>query len=396
MGSCTVVGLLPAIIFLYFGVLLQKERMALQALAGFLYQKQRTSVREAAQQFGWTDQVTEDKIVAALSDGIVQGHFDRGTKEFYVLGSQQNMVFVERCKSCGANVGMWLQPWQPAKCPYCGTDPRGAPPPTMPSPPPPAAVGAQPPSGGPGPAPPPLPLQAPATPPTAVAATPIAAQPQARPQAPAGAPATQPGYPPQSPPQQAPGASFQQPRPKKTTVRFLFFSLKPGAMKTVGFILLGLGILFVAAMVFAPMEAFTRGEALMCGSVFYLPPLLIGAPLVWKAYVHDRYKSDLLDVVDYIVTYRHIPFQTLAQKMGMPEARVRVIVGDILGFGLIEGQVTPDGNEFVTKLRPEDTQSVVACPYCKHPAINVQVIRGGSEKCPYCKSVIYFIEGARR
>ena len=209
-------------------------------------------------------------------------------------------------------------------------------------------------------------------------------------------PYPQPPSMPQAPPENAAEPSFQQAQAKKTTVKFLFFSLKPGAMRTAGFILLGLGILFVAAMAFAPMEGFTKGEALMCGSVFYLPPLLIGAPLVWKAYVHDRYKSDLLDVVDYIVTYRHIPFQTLAQKMSMPEARVRGIVQDILRFGLIEGQVTPDGDEFVTKLRPEDTQSVVACPYCKHPAINVQVIRGGSEKCPYCKSVIYFVEGARR
>jgi len=413
MGSCTVVGLLPAIIFLYFGVRLQKERMALQALAGFLYQKQRTSVREAAQQFGWTDQVTEERIVAALGESIVQGHFDRGTKEFFVLGSQQNMVFVERCRSCGASVGMWLRPDQPAKCPYCGTDPRGAPPPAMPAPPLQPAMGAGPASAATGqPAPPYYQPTAPSTPPSGAGPVPPAAPQQPAQPAPAGmqpmAPPGQPAYAPyatpypptqtvaQAPPVSAAELSMQQAQTRRTPVKFLFFSLKSSAMKTAGFILLGIGLLFVGAAAFMPAEGFGRGELLVCSGLFYLPMLLIGSALVWKAYVHDRYIADLLDVVDYIVTYRQISFQTLAQKMNMPEQRAWQIVYDILKFNLIDGQITPDGREFATKLRPEDTQSVVACPYCRHPANNVQVIRGGSEKCPYCKAVIYFIEGARR
>ena len=115
--------------------------------------------------------------------------------------------------------------------------------------------------------------------------------------------------------------------------------------------------------------------------------------LVRKAYKHDSYRTELIDISDYLVTYRRIDFVTLARKMQLPDERVRKIIEDILAFKLLEGQVTPDGKEFHMNLRPEDAQTVRDCPYCKASGISVQVIRGGSEKCPYCGGVIYFSEG---
>jgi hypothetical protein len=195
-------------------------------------------------------------------------------------------------------------------------------------------------------------------------------------------------------PAQVPYDHFAQGK-KRGTIRYLFFSLKPGAMKTVGFILFFIGVLFTGAALWYGVLEDLLGFILIFMIWFYLPPLLIGALLIRKAYTHDRYKTELIDISDYLVTYRKIDFVTLARKMQLPDERVRRIIDDILAFKLLEGQVTPDGTEFHMDLRPMDSQTIPACPYCKASGISVQVIRGGSEKCPYCGGVIYFSEGVR-
>jgi uncharacterized membrane protein len=166
-------------------------------------------------------------------------------------------------------------------------------------------------------------------------------------------------------------------------------------MKTLGFVLLLLGVIILGALISITPQ-FDLFLTMGCGVIFYLPLLLIGAVLVWKAYVHEKYKDQLLDIADYLVTYRQISFLILARKMNLPEDRVRKIIDDIIRFQLLDGYVTPDGKEFVMRLRPEDVQTVTRCPYCTNPSINVQVIRGGSQKCPFCGGVIYFTEAVSK
>jgi hypothetical protein len=436
-GICAATGLLPALIFLYFGMTLARRRLALETMVAFIKQKQRVSVLEVAQEFKWTDPEAEDNLVEAINENMIRGHFDRGTKQFYTEGSQQQMTFFEKCEGCGVRIGLWASPNQPAVCPYCGnehqgqapaygTGPYAQPPYPVPQPYPqqaPPYPVAQPPQGqvaAPSyPAPQPSAQQAPPYPqaqPQAQQQVQPQVQPQAQPQAqpqvqPPPVQAASTPYPgPQAMPQQAPPFT-QQPSPypqqgpvqpqtqidhsaqrKKGTVKFLFLSATPDAMLIIAAVLIFFGLLSIGASV-SIAETYTLGLSLMCGAIFYGPLLILGVYLVIRSLKMDKYLDDLIEMADYIVTFRRIEVVTLMRKMDMPEERVRQIVTDIFKYKLLEGQVTPDWSEIVVNLRPEDTQVVPSCPYCKAPGINVQVIRGGSERCPYCDGVVFFSEG---
>ncbi len=104
-------------------------------------------------------------------------------------------------------------------------------------------------------------------------------------------------------------------------------------------------------------------------------------------------REQLLDIVDFLETYRRMPIDLLMRKMALPEDKVRKIIQDIQEFQLVEGYLTGDGSEFIISLRKEDIKVVTGCPYCKATGLYLNILRGGSEKCPYCSGVIYFSEG---
>lgn len=424
IGICTVIGLVPAILFFYFAARLAKERGDLERLGLFLAKKGRATVADVSSEFKWTESDAEDKIVTALAENKVAGNFDRGTRQFFTEASMQNMEFVAKCASCGASIGAWVSKMEPAKCAYCNSEPRAAF--VLPAPPAPQApvMRFDPRTG--------QPLQYPAPPAGAAYVAPTGGAPAygmpaygapgygappgqqpvaAYQPAPAPLQAAPPGQMP-PPPGQGPvvppvGTGYISPYPEgappppppaprqKRTVKFLFFSLKSGALKTVGFTLFILGVLFLAAAI-SIAGTFWQGPVLtmVCSAIFYLPLLLIGGALIIRAYREEKYKERLLDIVDYIETYRRITLNLLAQKMKIPEDEVRKIIRDIMEFELVEGYLTPDQSEFIVSLRKEDVRTVRACPYCRNQNISVQVIRGGSEKCPYCSGVIYFQEGS--
>jgi hypothetical protein len=381
IGVCSVIALLPGLIFLFFGVKLAKERSVLQSMSRFLMEKQRASVDDVAAQFKWSAPDAEDRIVQAINEGQLRGNFDRGTKQFFIEGSQQNMEFIARCGVCGAGIGMWVSRMAPAKCRYCGAEPR----PEFKPPAPAASQYGMPSYGVPayGALPygaPPYGMPAVATVPPPPTVGPIQPPPQGSDISPHSQEVLPP--PPQTP-------------KKKRTIKFLFFSLKSGALKTVGFTLFSIGVIILLAAIGASFS-YWGGQLLMitCSAIFYLPPLLIGTAVIVRAYREEKYKERLLDIVDYIVTYRRITIVLLARKMSLPEDKVRKIVHDILDFELVDGYITQDNTEFIVSLRKEDVKTVRSCPYCKNPSINLQVIRGGSEKCPYCSGVIFFQEGS--
>ncbi|MEM2976709.1 MAG: hypothetical protein QXW06_03530, partial [Thermoplasmata archaeon] len=319
LGVCAFSGLLPAIIFFHFAVRLAKERMELERLGLYLAKKGRASVSGVAFEFKWTEAKAEERIVAAISENKVAGNLDRVTREFFTDASLESMEFVPRCGSCGAIISAWVSKREPAKCPYCNSEPR----PNFVSPPqhgvhvpliyaPPRGAPAQyraappgPPSEYAGKAP-----GARAVPPSQPSALPI----------PGTGGGTVLSYPAGAPP-----APPVMPR-RKRRVRFLLFSMKSGTMKAVGFSLFILGLIALAAAI-------------------YISDSSLGRSLVLR-----------------------------------------------LDFELVDGYLTPDESEFVVSLRPEDVRSVRVCPICHSPNINIQVIRGGSEKCPYCSGLIYFPE----
>jgi hypothetical protein len=163
-------------------------------------------------------------------------------------------------------------------------------------------------------------------------------------------------------------------------------------MIVIAFVMLFFGVLSVAAGWYAGGDLYSRRDMMMCASVFYGPFLVGGGFMVWRSVRMDRYLEELNEVADYIATYRKIDIPLLSRKMDIPDGQVWKLINDSLKYKLLEGHWTPDGRTFIVQMRPEDHQFVANCPYCKAQGINVQVIRGGSEKCPYCDSVIFFQE----
>ncbi len=402
LGVCGVTGLLPAVIFFYIGMQLRRQRLELQHLAHFLHSKQRATIPDVVQQYQWSERDAEDRIVAAISEGHVQGHFDRGTRTFYISGAQAQMTFVEKCSSCGAVMGVWVSPAQPAFCEFCGTPhptPGAVPPPphhlAQQMAPPPAAAAAA------------APYQQPPGAPQTMAAPP---QGQAYPPPPPGQAYPQQQPPPQAyyPPRQAAAQPPQAPSPtgydhtvqkRKRSVRFLFLSASPNGMIIGAVVVLFFASAFLAAGFFAGRSTFgdtnttySTFTMLSCTSVFWAPLFGLGAWMITKSIRMDKYLDELEEVADYIVTFRKIEVHILARKMNMPEQQVRKLIEDIQKYKLVEGQYTADWSTFAVRIRTEDQQFVRDCPYCKAPGINVQVIRGGAERCGYCDSVIFFQE----
>ena len=108
LSACIVVALAPGIIFIAMAWKLAIQRNELGRLSLFLRQKVRASTMEVAQEFGWSEMEAEDKIVEAINEEHIKGHFDRGTRLFYVAGGQEHMAFVGKCRSCGADAGIWV------------------------------------------------------------------------------------------------------------------------------------------------------------------------------------------------------------------------------------------------------------------------------------------------
>ena len=361
LGSCTVIGLIPGVSFLSFWAKLLGQRTKLENLGRFLAARERSTVAEVATQFNWTEQDAEDNVVAALAENTVAGNFDRGSGQFFTETSMRDMEFVARCDACGAVVGMWVWRHFPAKCPYCGGEPRSGFTPPRP-------YGQNPQTAGAGI---PYPQYTPQTPPT---------------------PAMTPGY--ISPyPEGAPPPPPAMERGRRT-VPLLFFSIESGLLEIAGVLLLALAMVIVAISVVISLMVETNPFVpVLVYSIFYLPPLLLGCVFISRAFREKKYRDDLIDVVDFIETYRRIGVDLLARKMALPEESVRKMIGDMLDFRLVDGYMNPDGREFIVRLRPEDVKTVRVCPNCKNATLNLRVLRGGSVKCPFCSGLTYFPEG---
>jgi hypothetical protein len=157
-------------------------------------------------------------------------------------------------------------------------------------------------------------------------------------------------------------------------------------------VILFFAIMFLAAGLFAGGDTYPRFLMISCSSIFWAPLFGVGAWMITRSIRMDKYLDELEEVADYIVTFRKIEIHILARKMNMPEQQVRKLIEDIQKYQLVEGQYTADWSTFAVRIRAKDQQFVRDCPYCKAPGINVQVIRGGAEKCGYCDSVIFFQE----
>ncbi|MBU4071761.1 MAG: PCI domain-containing protein [Candidatus Thermoplasmatota archaeon] len=113
-------ALTPGIILMFLGLRKRKAAKNLENLAELLRAYRRIKISKVAQKLGVTEYEAEMKIAACLDAGLVKGHIDRTTDEFFTLESLGQVIPVGGCRNCGAPPDRLFLVGEQVKCGSCG------------------------------------------------------------------------------------------------------------------------------------------------------------------------------------------------------------------------------------------------------------------------------------
>ncbi len=113
-------ALTPGILLMAVGMKKRKAAKDLENLATLLNTYRRIKVRRVAEKLGVTEFEAEKKIASCVEKGLVRGHIDRATEEFFTLESLSHIIPQTGCQKCGAPPERILLVGEIAKCGSCG------------------------------------------------------------------------------------------------------------------------------------------------------------------------------------------------------------------------------------------------------------------------------------
>ena len=116
---CSVTGVVPGSILLFYGWRAHKEEQSLVEFAAWIKTYRRISLDDLAKNLGKTRFETERVLANAVDRGLVQGIVDRTTDEFVVKESIGQQIFVDQCPHCGAAIHRWFLPEDRLVCAHC-------------------------------------------------------------------------------------------------------------------------------------------------------------------------------------------------------------------------------------------------------------------------------------
>ncbi len=122
-GVCTPIFLIPGAVFLYFATKITKKNEALTDVAGYLRMYRRITLSEVSRKVGKSEKETMRLINECIEKGMVKGHIDRQTKEFFTnssLKQENRIVGINECTHCGASVDKKVLRGETVRCEYCG------------------------------------------------------------------------------------------------------------------------------------------------------------------------------------------------------------------------------------------------------------------------------------
>lgn len=120
LGICTPITLAVGLIILAVGLHIKKKVRELEDLAGLLRTYRRIKLAEIALKVGKPEVEANKMVWRCIETGLVEGHVDRTTGEFFLKESIRDAVPVYKCENCGAVVENVFLEGETARCNYCG------------------------------------------------------------------------------------------------------------------------------------------------------------------------------------------------------------------------------------------------------------------------------------
>lgn len=119
IGVCTVITLIPGIIFLYFGLKSSRERREIVELVSYLKTYRRINLSDLAKKLSKNEFETEKIIMKCVDRKLVDGFIDRASNEFLIRKAMEEEVVIEKCPHCGASMSERFLKGESVKCNYC-------------------------------------------------------------------------------------------------------------------------------------------------------------------------------------------------------------------------------------------------------------------------------------
>lgn len=119
IGICSVITLIPGIIFLYFGLKVTREERELVELASYLRTYRRINLSDLARKLDKSEFKTEKILMKCVDRKLVDGFIDRASNEFLIRKAMEEEVVIEKCPHCGASMSERFLKGESVKCNYC-------------------------------------------------------------------------------------------------------------------------------------------------------------------------------------------------------------------------------------------------------------------------------------
>ena len=113
-------SLIPGGILVAIGLSKRKAARETEALANLLKAYRRIKLQKLAEKLGTTQFEAEKRVALCLERGLVKGHIDRATEEFFTLESLGHIIPQTGCPKCGAPPESIILAGETARCGSCG------------------------------------------------------------------------------------------------------------------------------------------------------------------------------------------------------------------------------------------------------------------------------------
>jgi hypothetical protein len=118
LGFCFPMFLVVGILFYYYGMRAEKQRLDYEKLAGYLKAYRRIKIEALSQKLALSEYETERRILHCVRLGLLSGFIDRGSDEFFNPHGMEGRTLIT-CPNCGGSVEQMVLEGETGKCPYC-------------------------------------------------------------------------------------------------------------------------------------------------------------------------------------------------------------------------------------------------------------------------------------
>lgn len=121
IGGLSLAMIIPGARLYLSGVKLSRLEETLKQLAALIKTYRRISLSEIADKLGVKTAEAERLLNTAVDLNLIRGHMDRGTGEFFIQESLDEIKKLSFCPNCGSSLSQVIHKGETGKCPSCGS-----------------------------------------------------------------------------------------------------------------------------------------------------------------------------------------------------------------------------------------------------------------------------------